>query len=127
MKEEIPKPKAKAKSRAKPKIKITKEAVVETVEPIVEEPEPPKQIYELKQIAKCPDCNMGMTVQKGRGIFKAIKEETEKTEPVQQKPKITEDIVNYYIKQNHGIVSTYLRNERAFKSQKTVACKDCVK
>ena len=41
-----------------------KEPVVEPVEPIVEEPivveEPPKKIYKLKQIVKCPDCNMDM-------------------------------------------------------------------
>ena len=59
----IEEPIADKKSRAKPKIKITKESVVE--EPIIEEPifeEQPKKIKKLKQIAKCPDCNMDMTV-----------------------------------------------------------------
>ena len=86
------------KSRAKPKIKITKEPVVEEIEPVVQEPEQPKKIYKLKQIAKCPDCNMDMTVHtlkyihKRHGFCKAdIKAEPEKPvpEPEQPKPKIT--------------------------------------
>ena len=99
-----PKAKPKAKSRAKPKIKITKEPVepIMEEEPIVEE-EQPKKINKLKRIVKCPDCNMDMTVHtlkyihKRRGFCKAVKEEPEITqEPVQPKPKITEDIVNDY-------------------------------
>ena len=80
-----PKPKPKAsRVRAKPKIKITKEPV----EVVVEEPvvdEQPKKIYKLKQIVKCPDCNMDMTVHtlkyihKRRGFCKAaVKEEPKK-------------------------------------------------
>ena len=63
-------------------------------------------------------------VHKRRGFLKAdIKAEPEKaSEPVQpeqqSKPKITEDIVNQYIEENFGIVSTYLRNERSMKAQK---------
>ena len=61
-------------------------------------------------------------IHKRRGFCKAdVKPEAvpEKTpEPVQQKPKITEDIVNDYIKQNPDIVSTYLRNERSLKAQR---------
>ena len=119
--EEIkPKAKPKSKSRAKPNIKIVKESaepvepIVETVKPIVvEKPEPPKKVDKLKEIVKCPDCNMDMTVHtlkyihKRRGFCKAdtkaVPEQPvpEKTpEPiVQQKPKITEDAVNDYIKQ----------------------------
>ena len=37
---------------------------------------------------------------------------------VQQKPKITQDIVNDYIKENPDIVSNYLRNERAMNAQR---------
>ena len=37
---------------------------------------------------------------------------------VQQKPKITEDAVNSYIKQNPDTVSNYLRNERSMKAQR---------
>ena len=94
-------------------------------EPIVEEQ--PKKIYKLKQIVKCPDCNMDMTahtlkyIHKRRGFCKAVvKEEPEQTpEPVQQKPKIiTEGAVNDDIKQNPDIVSNYLRNERAMKAQR---------
>ena len=59
---------------------------------------------------------------KRRGFCKAVKApEPEKPvpEPVAQpKPKITEDIVNDYIKQNPDIVSNYLRNERAMKAQR---------
>ena len=77
---EEPKPKAKVKSRAKPKIKITKEPVVE--EPVVEEAivavvEKLKKVYKLKEIVKCPDCHMDMTVHtlkyihKRRGFCKA--------------------------------------------------------
>ena len=141
VKEEI-KPKAKPRaSRAKPKqIKIVKESV-EPVEPVVEEkpkepvvevvevkPEPVK-VDKLKQIVKCPDCKMDMTVHtlkyihKRRGFCKAdVKPEVvpEKTpEPiVQQKPKITDEIVNDYIKQNPDSMVNYLRNERAMKAQR---------
>ena len=130
---EEPKPKAKAKSRAKPKIKIVKESV-EPVEPVIEEAivevvEKPKKVDKLKEIVKCPDCHMDMTVHtlkyihKRRGFCKAVvkAEEPEQTpEPiVQQKPKpITEDTVNDYIKQNPDIVTNYLRNERILKAQK---------
>ena len=54
-------------------------------------------------------------------VCKPEKAEPEKTpEPVPdpQKPKITEDIVNQYIKENPDVVSTYLRNERALKVQR---------
>ena len=47
--------------------------------------------------------------------------EPEQTVPepvVQQKPKITEDIVNDYIKQSPDSISNYLRNERAMKAQR---------
>ena len=144
VKEEI-KPKAKPRaSRAKPKqIKIVKESV-EPVEPVVEEkpkepvvevvevkPEPVK-VDKLKQIVKCPDCKMDMTVHtlkyihKRRGFCKAdIKAVPEQPVPVpepvavvQQKPKITEDAVNDYIKQNPDIVFNYLRDERAMKAQR---------
>ena len=72
-KEEEIKPKAKANSkpRAKPNIKIVKESV-EPVEAIVEEkPEPivvveekppPVKVDKLKEIVKCPDRKMDMTV-----------------------------------------------------------------
>ena len=142
LEEEI-KPKAKPRaSRAKPKqIKIVKESV-EPVEPVVEEKpaepvvevveEKPKKVDKLKEIVKCPDCNMDMTVHtlkyihKRRGFCKAdIKAVPEQPVPVpepepivQQKPKITEDAVNDYIKQNPDIVSNYLRNERAMKAQR---------
>ena len=62
-----------------------------------------------------------------RGFCKAdIKAAPEKQVPVpeqpepvvQQKPKITEDAVTDYIKQNPEIASTYLRNERVLKSQR---------
>ena len=148
VKEEI-KPKAKPRaSRAKPKqIKIVKESV-EPVEPVVEEKpkepvvevveEKPKKIDKLKEIVKCPDCNMDMTVHtlkyihKRRGFCKAdVKPEVvpEKTpEPiVQQKPKITEDAVHDYVKQNPNIVSNYLRNERAMKAQRKHECKVIIK
>ena len=107
--EEKPKPKSKAKSKAKPKIKITKESVQPIEEePVVEvEPEQPKQIDKSRQMVKCPDCDLEMTqhtlkyIHKRRGFCKAKKAEPEKTpEPEPQKPKITEDIVNDYIKQN---------------------------
>ena len=110
-----------------------KEKVAETIEPIVEEPivveekPAPVKVDKLKQMAKCPDCNMDMTqhtlkyIHKRRGFCKAaVKEEPEQTpEPVQQKPKIiTEDAVNDYIKQNPDTVSKYLRNEGAMKAQR---------
>ena len=60
-------------------------------------------------------------IHKRRGCCKAVKTpEPEKTpEPVvQQKPKITEYIVNDHIKQNADIVSNHLRNERAMKAQR---------
>ena len=131
-----PKPKPKTKSRAKPKIKITKELVEEAIqkneeEPIVEEEPAPVKVDKLKQIVKCPDCSMDMTVHtlkyihKRRRFCKAVKAEPEARgsrapppEPEQPKPKITKDIVNYHIKQNPDIVSNRLRNERAMKAQR---------
>ena len=80
---------------------------------------------QLKQSVKCPDCNMGMTVHtlkyihKRRGFCKAVKSEpVPESVPEQPKPKITEDIVNYYIKQSPEIFSTSVRTERVLKSQK---------
>ena len=126
-----PKAKAKAKSKATPKVKITKqpvEAVQKIEEPsVVEDVVPPKKIDKLKEIVKCPDCNMDMTVHtlkyihKRRGFCKAEKKpevESERTAPEPEKPKITEDIVNDYIKENPDIISNYLRNERAMKAQR---------
>ena len=128
------KAKPKSKARAKPNIKIVKESVVEEPvveekpEPVVEEKPAPVKVDKLKEIVKCPDCNMDMTVHtleyihKRRSFCKAVKTpEPEKPVPepvVQPKPKITEDIVNYHIKQNPDIVSNYLRNERAMKAQR---------
>jgi hypothetical protein len=132
VKEEI-KPKAKPRaSRAKPKVKITKEPVEPVVEePVVEETkieEKPKKIDKLKEIVKCPDCNMDMTVHtlkyihKRRGFCKAVARDScasQATEPEPApKQKITQDIVNEYIKENPDVVSNYLRNERAMKAQR---------
>ena len=79
----------------------------------------------LKQIVKCPDCNMDMTqhtlkyIHKRRGFCKAEKiPEQPVPEPETQKPKITEGIVNDYIKRNPAIVANYLRNERPMKAQR---------
>ena len=60
-------------------------------------------------------------IKKRRGFCKAdIKAEPEK--PLPEKPtepkQITEDIVNYNIKQNPDTVSNYLRNERSMKAQR---------
>ena len=62
-------------------------------------------------------------IHKRRGFCKAEKAPEPEQTPVpvpavQQKPKITEDIVNDYIKQNPDIDSNYLRNERSMKAQK---------
>ena len=87
------------------------------------------KVDKLRQIVTCPDCNMGMTqhtlkyIHKRRGFFKAVKA-PEPDQPVpepvaqQPKPKITEDVVNDYIKQNPDIVGNYFRNERAMKAQR---------
>ena len=129
-----PKAKPKSKSRAKPKVKIVKESVEPVIEePVVEEPiieEKPKKIDKLKEIVKCPDCNLEMTVHtlkyihKRRGFCKAEKapEKTSEQEPAcasyASQPSISSDMVNDYIKQNPDIVSNYLRNERAMKAQR---------
>ena len=64
-----------------------KEPVVDPVfEPIVvvEEKPAPVKVDKLKQIVKCPDCNMDMTqhtlkyIYKRRGFCKAVKTEPEK-------------------------------------------------
>ena len=71
-------------------------------------------------------------IHKRRGFCKAVKEEPEKKVPaseqpvpvpepvavVHQKPKLTEDAVNDYIKQNPDPVSNYLRNGRSMKAQR---------
>ena len=126
--EELPKPKSKAKAKAKPKIKIVKEAVEPVVEKIEEkEEEQPKKVDKLKQIVKCPDCGLDMTahtlkyIHKRRGFCKADVKTPEVKTPEVKTPepkKITEDIVNDYIKQNPDVISNYLRNERAMKAQK---------
>ena len=126
IKEEILKPKSKAtsKAKAKPKIKITKEPV----QPIEEEPiidEQPKTIDKLKQIVKCPDCNMDMTqhtlkyIHERRGFCKTEKAEPEPNTPA-QKPttNLTNDIVNHYIQEHPEIVSTFLINARSMKAQR---------
>ena len=143
VKEEVVKeeqPKAKAKTRAKPKIKIVKESVESVVEKNEEKEEQeeqvekPKKVDKLKQIVKCPDCNMEMTlhtfkyIHKRRGFCKSevktpeVKTQEVKTQevktPEQQQTKITQDIVNDYIKENPDIISNYLRNERAMKAQR---------
>ena len=122
IKEEV-KPKAKANSRAKAKVKIVKEPVVE--EPVVVEEKPEPKVDKLKTIVQCPDCMLSMTahtlkyIHKRRGFCKAVKsEEVPEPEPPEPKPKITQDIVNDYIKENPDIVSNYLRNERAMKAQR---------
>ena len=130
--EEIkPKAKAKTKSRAKPKIKITKEPVEEAIqkneeEPIIEEQPAPVKVDKLKKIVQCPDCGLSMTqhtllyTHKRRGSCKAEKAPEKAPEPVPEprKPKVTEEVVNDYIKQNPDTVSNYLRNERAMKAQR---------
>ena len=55
-------------------------------------------------------------IHKRIGFCKA--EKAPEPEPEQPKPKITEDSVNDYIKQNPDIISNYLRNERAMKAQR---------
>ena len=133
--EELPKekPKSKAKAKAKPKIKIVKEAIESVAEKIEEkEEEQPKKVDKLKQIVKCPDCGLDMTahtlkyIHKRRGFCKADVKTPEVKTPEVKTPevktpepkKITEDIVNDYIKQNPDVISNYLRNERAMKAQK---------
>ena len=131
IKEEV-KPKAKARpSRAKAKqVKIIKEPVVEPVEekPVVVEEKPEPKVDKLKTIVQCPDCMLSMTshtlkyIHKRRGFCKAVKSEEvpepEQAPVAQSKPKLTQDVVNDYIKENPDIVSNYLRNERAMKAQR---------
>ena len=134
--EEVKEVKPKAKRASRAKVKIVKESVVsepvvevveeKPVEPVIEEK--PKKIDKLKEIVKCPDCNMDMTVHtlkyihKRRGFCKADVKPEVVPEPIvqqQQQPKpITEDTVNDYIKQNPDVVTNYLRNERILKVQK---------
>ena len=140
IKEEVIKPKAKPRpSRAKAKVKITKQPVEQVIEkpvepvveekPVVVEEKPEPKVDKLKTIVQCPDCLFSMTqhtlkyIHKRRGFCKAVKPEPvpkQTPEPiVQSKPKpITEEVVNYYIKQNPDIVFNYLRNERALKAQR---------
>ena len=57
-------------------------------------------------------------IHKRRGFCKAEKEKALEPVPEPPKPKITEDIVNQYIKENPDVVFTYLRNERALEAQR---------
>ena len=135
--EEVKEVKPKAKRASRAKVKIVKESVVsepvvevveeKPVEPVIEEK--PKKIDKLKEIVKCPDCNMDMTqhtlkyIHKRRGFCKADVKPEPVPEPIvqqqQQQPKpITEDTVNDYIKQNPDVVTNYLRNERILKAQR---------
>ena len=98
------------------------------------------KVDKLKKIVQCPDCGLSMTqhtllyIHKRRGFCKAVKAEPEARgscapppEPEQPKPKITEDIVNDYIKQNPDLVFNYLRNEGAMKAQRKHECKVIIK
>ena len=82
------------------------------------------KVDELKQIVKCPDCNMDMAqhtlkyIHERRGFCKAVKAEPEKHQNQNKKKTITEDIVNDYVKQNPDTIPNYLRNERAMKAQR---------
>ena len=88
--EEEVKPKPKPKTRARAKIKIVKEPVVEVVEVVEEKP---KKIDKLKEIVKCPDCNMDMAVHtlkyihKRRGFCKADIKPEVVPEPIVQPKK----------------------------------------
>ena len=60
-------------------------------------------------------------IHKRRGFCKAVTKVPAPEQPVpivQQKPTITEDVVNDYIKQNPDLMVNYLRNERAMKAQR---------
>ena len=58
-------------------------------------------------------------IHKRRGFCKAdIKPDVVPEPIVQPKPKITQDAVNGYIKQNPDMVYNYLRNERSMKAQR---------
>ena len=61
-------------------------------------------------------------IHKRRGFCKAEKKpEVEPEQPRREadaRQKITQDIVNDYIKENPDVVSNYLRNERALKAQR---------
>ena len=139
VKQEEIKLKSKPTSKAKPKVKIIKQPVqpVQPIEEVVEQPVVEEvvvkpKVDKLKEMVKCPDCNLEMTVHilkyihKRRGFCKAGKVETKpvETKPVETKPFvaqaniISENIVNDYIKQNPDIVNNYLRNERAMEAQK---------
>ena len=82
------------------------------------------KVDKLKKIVQCPDSGLIMTqhtllyTHKRRGFFKAEKTSEKTPEPEPQKPTITEEVVNDYIKQNIDTVSNYLRNERAMKAQR---------
>ena len=97
------------------------------------------KVDKLKRIVKCADCNMDMTlhtlkyIHKKRCFCKAEKIPEKAPEPVPAcasyaSPKITEDIVNQYIRKSPDVISTYLRNDRLMKSQKKPdACKEFIK
>ena len=117
-------------------------------ETIVEEPieeEKPKTNDKLKEMVKCPDCKLSMTqhklkyINKRRNYCKGVPQEAEPIEEQQEDKSIvksprqppglqeqaainptniTNDIVNQYIQEHPGIVSTYLRNKRPLKAQR---------
>ena len=90
--EEVKPVKAKsiAKAKAKPNIKITKEPVETIVEEtIIEEPieEKPKNNNKLKELVRCPACNLSVTVHTlkyiknedfAKGHFKKLKKKFKK-------------------------------------------------
>ena len=65
-------------------------------------------------------------IHKGKGFCKAEKKPEVEAAPQPEPPrreadarqKITQDIVNDYIKENPDIISNYLRNGRALKAQR---------
>ena len=57
-------------------------------------------------------------IHKRSWFCKAEKGSEKAPEPEPQKPEITEEVANDYIKQNPDTVSNYPRNERAMKAQR---------
>ena len=82
------------------------------------------KVNKLKKTVPCHDCGLSMTqhtlpyIHKRRGFRKAEKAPEKAPEPQPQKLKITEEVVNDYIKQNPDIASHYFRNERAMRARR---------
>jgi hypothetical protein len=119
------------KPRAKAKPTITKEEIVLAVLEATKPPTKPDKPDKNKELVPCPDCGLTITYHNLRYTHKRYcKGAVGVVAPplvvalpppppaLERTTTVSDDIVNTYIKNNPEIVTSYLRNERANKTNR---------